>query len=186
MTRPAISAIAAAALALLVASPSFAQRGGGHAGGGGGMHGGGGGGFHGGGMHGGGGMRGGGGWHGSGGWHGGDHHGGWHGGHHGGADFFFGVGPGWWDPWWYGYPYYGYGYPYYGYGYGYGYPYGGYYPPPVAQSEPPVYVEPGDERRDEPRASERYWYYCPSSKKYYPNVGTCREEWLRVAPRDEE
>jgi hypothetical protein len=83
----------------VVASPAFAQHGGGH--GGGGFHGGGA--FHGGGFH--------------GGFH--DHfHGGFHDRFHGGP--FVGGFGGFYDPFFEGYPYYG--YPYYGYPY-YGYPY---------------------------------------------------------------
>jgi hypothetical protein len=28
-----------------------------------------------------------------------------------------------------------------------------------------------------------YWYYCPSVSAYYPNVASCAEPWMRVAPR---
>jgi hypothetical protein len=48
------------------------------------------------------------------------------------------------------YPYY----PYYGYH--------GYYPPTYG------YAAPG------------YWYYCQSYGAYYPNVGSCPEEWVPV------
>lgn len=132
---------------------------------------------HGGGGHGGGGRPGGswhgGGWHG-GGWHGGGWHGGgWHGpGWYGGA--FFGV------PWLYPYSY---SYPYpYPYGY-YPYPYGPvpYYAYPPAVSEgPSVYIE----REPAPSAApaQTYWYYCASTKAYYPSVQKCREAWIRVPP----
>lgn len=163
MSRMAIATFGAALLVFASATSSVAQRGHGGGGGGGSMHSGGGG-------------RGGGGWHGGGGgsgWHGGGHGGGWRGGHNGGS-VFFGVGPGWWDPYPYWYPggYYG------GYGYGYAPPY---YAPPV-DVEPHEYVDqgaapPGDDDRG------AYWYYCPSSKGYYPRVRECREEWLKVVPR---
>lgn len=90
-------------LALLVASPALAQRGGGSHGGGG-FHGGGGG-FHGGGgSHGGGGWHGGGGnWRGGGGWHGGYRGGGWRGGYRGGwGGWYPGYDYGWYDPWFWG------------------------------------------------------------------------------------
>ena len=103
---------------LVLSAPGFAQRGGGHGGGGGGMRGGGGGGFHGGG----GGFRGGGG--------GGFRGGGFRGGFRGGFGFrgrygiipFYGYygGYGYYDPFFYdSYPYAypdSYGYPYSGYG----------------------------------------------------------------------
>jgi len=91
-----------------------------------------------------------------------------------GARVFVGVGPVWWGP---PYPYW-------------------YYPPapvvvtppPVVIQEPPVYVQqqapvmavpPG------PSVSlpESYWYFCSSSRAYYPNVQSCPEPWLKVAPR---
>jgi hypothetical protein len=48
-------------------------------------------------------------------------------------------------------------FPYYGYYPGYSYdPYYGYY------------------------AAPGYWYYCPSSGAYYPDVPTCPESWVPV------
>ena len=106
----------------------------------------------------------GGGWHG--GWHG---HGGrgWHG--HG-PGFVIGVGPVWWGPRYYEpwsplYPLYP---PYY------------VSPPVEIERQPPVYVE----RPPAPRASG-YWYWCESERAYYPNVETCPEPWVKVAPRPE-
>ncbi len=40
------------------------------------------------------------------------------------------------------------------------------YPPPPAYAQPPA-----------------YWYYCPSAGAYYPDVQTCPEGWVTVAPR---
>jgi hypothetical protein len=89
-------------------------------------------------------------------WDRGFHHGGFRG--HGVVV----IGPGCcWDPWWYYPP------PYYGYA-----------PPPLVQ-EPPVYVE-------RPAQPESYWYYCPSTKAYYPSVPTCSEAWIKVPPRPEQ
>jgi len=65
----------------------------------------------------------------------------------------------WWDPWWYYPP------PYYAYA-----------PPPVIGQEPPVYVEP-------PAPPQSYWYYCQSTKAYYPSVQTCAEAWIKVPSR---
>jgi hypothetical protein len=45
-------------------------------------------------------------------------------------------------------------------------------------SGPSEYVE-------QPRSQERlqgYWYYCASSKAYYPTVEKCREDWIKVPP----
>jgi len=78
---------------------------------------------------------------------------------------FVGVGAGpafWWGP----------PYPYWGY-----YPPAYYYPPPpVVVQAPPVYVE---------QPTQSYWYYCRSANAYYPNVQSCPEAWLKVAPRTE-
>jgi hypothetical protein len=70
----------------------------------------------------------------------------------------------------------------------------GYYwaPPPVYYAPPPVVVVPREPRvyveRDEvaPAAaapSEQWWYWCASSRAYYPYVSTCSEGWQRVAPQ---
>jgi hypothetical protein len=48
-----------------------------------------------------------------------------------------------------------------------------YYPPPVY--DPPVYIE-------QPQ-SQAYWYYCPSSRAYYPHVQSCAGAWQRVPPQ---
>ena len=83
------------------------------------------------------------------------------------------IGPGCcWGGYWGGYwgPYWG--YPYWGY---YPPPYYAYAPPPVVQ-EPPLYVE-------RPAPPESYWYYCPSTRAYYPSVSACSEAWIKVPPR---
>lgn len=70
------------------------------------------------------------------------------------------------------------------------------YQPPVVirQEAPPVYVErtpviamPPAPVVASPPAPQpaQYWYYCPSSKAYYPHVPTCPEEWLRVLPQEQ-
>jgi len=75
------------------------------------------------------------------------------------------FGPYWgpyWGPGWYGPP------PYY-------------YPPAVIvapPSAPPVYVERGDE----PAAPQSYWYYCETSRGYYPYVRECPGGWKAVPP----
>ena len=91
-----------------------------------------------------------------------------------------GVGPGWgwgYGPYW-GYPYYYYPYPYY------------YTPPPVVVQDPPVYVQqqqvsPSVVPPAPSGAQESFWYYCPSSRDYYPQVPSCPEAWIKVPPRQE-
>ena len=52
-------------------------------------------------------------------------------------------------------------------------------PPVVVQPQaPPVYVAP-----DDSTAHESYYYYCESSKAYYPYVKECLQGWTRVAPQ---
>jgi hypothetical protein len=47
-----------------------------------------------------------------------------------------------------------------------------YYPPPQ-----PVYMEPA------PVAPpQQYWYFCPSSRSYYPYAKACPDGWQRVLP----
>jgi len=70
---------------------------------------------------------------------------------------FIGIGPSfyggpYWDPLW---------------------PYGPYAYTPSPVEPPLVYIE-------KPPAG--YWYYCPSVRAYYPNVPSCAEPWMRVAP----
>ena len=92
-----------------------------------------------------------------------------------------GVGPGWgygWGPYW-GYPYYYYPPPYYSYG-----------PPTVVVQQPPTYVQQevaplAPAAPAESPAPQAYWYYCSSTKAYYPSVQTCTEPWVKVPPRQE-
>ena len=97
---------------------------------------------------------------------------------HGGPRVFIGVGPAfWWGP--YPYPYYYYPPPYYTYS-----------PPPVVVQEPPVYVQQPQQATVQPAPAapatpEAYWYYCASSREYYPKVGTCAEPWIKVPPRQD-
>jgi len=72
----------------------------------------------------------------------------------------------WWGP---PYPYYYYPYPYVVYA-----------PPPA-----PVIVERAPEYVQQAGVPRSYWYYCESAKVYYPNVPTCAEAWIKVAPRAE-
>jgi hypothetical protein len=85
-----------------------------------------------------------------------------------------------------------------GVGFGFGYPYWGpwgpwgpwyyppaYYPVPVpVPAQPVTYIEQrAVEQRSSP-APERgaWWYYCDSSKGYYPHVKECPTGWQRVPP----
>ena len=75
-------------------------------------------------------------------------------------------GPGWgpyWGPYW-GAPYYP-----------------AYYPVPVVVTPPapPVYVERSDQAQA-PQAG--YWYYCETSRGYYPYVKECPSGWRAVPP----
>ena len=78
-----------------------------------------------------------------------------------------GIGTGFYPGYWYGAPYYV-GPPYYGPPV--------YTSPPVVIQQPPVYVEKSQE------LPSGYWYFCPSSKAYYPYVNDCPEDWQRVSP----
>jgi hypothetical protein len=82
----------------------------------------------------------------------------------------FNVGP-YWGPSWG--PYWG---PYWGPAY---YPAPVYYPSPVVVSPPAPaqYVE----RSDQPLSSG-YWYYCETSRGYYPYVKDCPSGWKAVPP----
>jgi len=104
---------------------------------------------------------------------GGVRHGGWNGHGHGGGFHGHGVvvvGPGCcWGPWW-------------------GWGWGGYYPGPYYY-QPQVMVQPAPIYSDAPTQGsappESYWYYCPSTKAYYPSVSSCGEAWIKVPPRAE-
>ena len=76
-------------------------------------------------------------------------------------------GPGYWGPGYWGPPAY---YPYY--------PAPAYYPAPVvvAPPAPAQYVE-----RDQPPQSG-YWYYCETTRGYYPYVKECPSGWKAVPP----
>jgi len=78
-----------------------------------------------------------------------------------------GVGPAWWGPpyWYYPPPYYVYSPP----------------PPVLIQQQPPVYVQ--QPAAPVQAAPEAYWYYCSSASAYYPNVQSCPEPWVKVAPQ---
>jgi hypothetical protein len=94
--------------------------------------------------------------------------------HNGGTRVFVGFGA--YYPY-YPYPYYYYPPPYYTYS-----------PPPVVVQEPPVYVQQPQQHstvQPAPVAPEAFWYYCPSSRGYYPSVQTCPEPWVKVPPRQD-
>jgi hypothetical protein len=83
---------------------------------------------------------------------------------------------------------FGFGYPYWGGPWGpwgpWGYPY---YPPVqtiVVPAQPVTYIE--QPAASTPAATtaapDRWWYYCDSSRGYYPYVKECPAGWQRVAP----
>ena len=78
-----------------------------------------------------------------------------------------GFGPVWWGP-----PYWYYPPPYYYYG-----------PPTVVIQQPPTYVQQPAPPVAPAPPPQSYWYYCQSAGAYYPNVQSCPEAWLQVAPR---
>ena len=101
----------------------------------------------------------------------------------------WGAGPGWGTRWAWGA---GWG-PGWGAGWGPGWGPGVWGPswvvasPPVVvmQSEPRVFVE-----RDTPQtaapadaAPMQWWYWCGSTRAYYPYVSTCSEGWQRFPPQ---
>jgi hypothetical protein len=142
---------------MLVTAPGLAlARGGGHGGGmsGGGMHSGGGG-----------------------------HHGGHSHGHR--SIVVFGGGFGWggaWGPWWGG----AWG-PWWGGAWG---PWWGPWGPTASfpssgfVSEAAVWVQgPSVQSPPVDRPGSGYWHYCLSARGYYPDVPSCPEPWILVAPR---
>ena len=102
--------------------------------------------------------------------------GGRYGHHHHGARFSFGLwgGPGYWGP-----GYWGPGWGYWG-------------PPAVVYApapEPRVWVE-SDPAPTTPTPipstdshAPQWWYWCASTRGYYPYVSNCAEGWQRVAPQ---
>lgn len=78
---------------------------------------------------------------------------------------------------------------YFGPGFYYSSPY--YYPPPVyypsqpviVHQQAPVYIEQTP-LQPAPTTSQASgdWYYCASSKTYYPYTKDCPEPWQRVSP----
>jgi len=62
-----------------------------------------------------------------------------------------------------------------------------YVPPVVVQPSPPVVVQPSPPPTYVPppatAPAESSWYYCGSSKGYYPYVKECPGGWTRVAPQ---
>ena len=108
-----------------------------------------------------------------------NHHGDFHHDHDRFRHDHFGVGFGFWDPWWDSGPadYWSYYYPYY-------YPpyYPAYYsappaPPPAAGYAP----TPGAPTQATRAPPPQYWYYCDSPQGYYPYVQNCGSSWRQVA-----
>ncbi len=90
------------------------------------------------------------------GWHGG---GGWHGGWCCGGGWGAGLAP------WWGWPYY----------------YPGYYPYAYEPAAPVTVIQQPSAPAAAPAPSTaQTWYYCDSSKGYYPYVQTCNTGWRQV------
>jgi len=53
-------------------------------------------------------------------------------------------------------------------------------PAPVIESAP-VYAQQAPENP----SARGYWYFCPSTRAYYPSVRSCSEAWVQVPPRAE-
>lgn len=111
--------------------------------------------------------------------HGDFHHGDFHHDHDRFRHDHFGVGFGFWDPWWDWGPadYWSYYYPSY---------YPPYYPdyysappplPPAAGYAP----TPGAPTQATGAPPPQYWYYCDSPQGYYPYVQNCGSSWRQVA-----
>jgi hypothetical protein len=78
-------------------------------------------------------------------------------------------------------------------GVGFGYPFWGpywspwYYPPPYYYYPAPTYVVPAQpttyiEQGSSSAADQGWWYYCDTSRGYYPYVKECPSGWQRVPP----
>ena len=110
-------------------------------------------------------------------------HGGWRGGNGSGAV---------WNVGWRGGPAYGYGGGYrygygggYRYGYGWGYPYAvapivvgaGFYGAPAYPYAAPLVYAPPEPMVMVSQPQPNVWYYCASSKAYFPYVQSCATDW---------
>jgi hypothetical protein len=101
------------------------------------------------------------------------HRGGGHGRHFRGGNIgFYWGGPMWGSGFW---PYYGWPSPYY-------------YGPPMAvpvpvPTQPPTYIERGQDDDDDRPLPSGYWYYCANPPGYYPDVTDCPVGWQQVPPR---
>jgi hypothetical protein len=57
------------------------------------------------------------------------------------------------------------------------------YPPVVAYSSPPVYIQRGDEGNQEGnqiQPAPAFWYFCSEPRGYYPYVSQCPKGWQQV------
>lgn len=57
-----------------------------------------------------------------------------------------------------------------------------YYPPVIAVPTSPPPLTAYIEQASEAPPAESYWYYCNSSRAYYPYVQQCPEAWQKVLP----
>ena len=56
-----------------------------------------------------------------------------------------------------------------------------YYPPAVVVASPPAPVQYVERNEQQPLQSG-YWYYCETSRGYYPYVKDCPSGWKAVPP----
>ncbi len=100
-----------------------------------------------------------------------------HGHRHNHFNFGIGVGrpPIFYGPGYWGYPSSGYSIPLFYRSY--------YYSPPtvVVPVTPPVYIQ--REQTTMTQTQINYWHYCLNPQGYYPDVQSCPEGWIQVAPR---
>lgn len=84
----------------------------------------------------------------------------------------------WVDPYYYPYPAYSYPYPTYQY---YGPPSG-----TIIYRDGPGTTTPGAPPAQQmpQQAPQPFRLYCPATNQYYPDVGECTQQWLKVVPND--
>src|SRR5437879_3472224 len=61
----------------------------------------------------------------------------------------------------------------------------------VAPAPAAVFVTPAAVIESAPVYAEQespqgYWYFCPSSRAYYPSVQSCSEAWVKVPPQAQQ
>jgi hypothetical protein len=57
------------------------------------------------------------------------------------------------------------------------------YPYPDPYTPPAIIVQAPPPAPTQAPPALQYWYYCASSKAYYPYVSNCPEAWMQVVPQ---